>query len=527
MLNLRNISVVFFFTVYFVVGAYLSITNGISHDQYHEQQNWVINFDAIKSIFNNDNGYQQLLSYKDKYHGIGFHYFSQPIQFLTHSIIGKINHVNLEYAYYISRHLAVFLIFSISGIFFYLLSLKISNNKNFSLITTTIFFLYPYLFGHAQINGKDIPFLSVWLICTYYLFIIVDSLYNDEKIIIRNVILISFFTAFLISIRITGILILLEYLIAILILINLRNLNFFKFFAKNIFSLTNFMIWFILFVYVLNPIFWFEPLELFKSISWMEKYYHDICTLTLGECMRAQNLPPSYYFIWLFFKLPIMVLLGLLIYPFIEKKIFNNGVKTIYYGTFALTSLCLMFLFIFKNVALYDEIRHIMFLIPFIFLVSFYNIFIFNKKFFYFSSTLLIFFFISENISLKKYQYTWLNSFAKFTNIEQNFEIDYLGISNKNIQKEILNYSKKNNINKDTCIFGNTYAPAYLEKFSFSCFKNYSGLDAEKIRPFFAYQNVRNLKRSNPKDCNLILDEHYKYSFSNQKIVVGKLWYCN
>ena len=513
MLNLRNILVVFFFTVYFVVGAYLSITNGISHDQYHEQQNWIINFDAIKSIFNNDNGYQQLLNYKDKYHGIGFHYFSQPIQLLTHSIIGKINHVNLEYAYYISRNLAVFLIFSISGIFFYLLSLKISNNKNFSLITTTIFFLYPYLFGHAQINGKDIPFLSVWLICTYYLFIIVDSLYNDEKIIIRNVILISFFTAFLISIRITGILILLEYLIAILILINLRNLNFFKFFAKNIFSLTNFMIWFILFVYVLNPIFWFEPLELFKSISWMGKYYHDICTLTLGECMRAQNLPPSYYFIWLFFKLPIMVLLGLLIYPFIEKKIFNNGAKTIYYGTCALTSLCLMFLFIFKNVALYDEIRHIMFLIPFIFLVSFYNIFIFNKKFFYFSSTLLIFFFISENISLKKYQYTWLNSFAKFTNIEQNFEIDYLGISNKNIQKEILNYSKKNNINKDTCIFGNTYAPAYLEKFSFSCFKNYSGLDAEKIRPFFAYQNVRNLKRSDPKDCNLILDEYYKYSF--------------
>ena len=90
-----------------------------------------------------------------------------------------------------------------------------------------------------------------------------------------------------------------------------------------------------------------------------------------------------------------------------------------------------------------------------------------------------------------------------------------------------MNYSKKNNINKDTCIYGNTYAAAYLEKFSFSCFKGYSELDAAKIRPFFAYQNVRNLKRSGPKDCNLILDENYKYSFSNQKIVVGKLWFCN
>ena len=79
MLNLRNILVATAFTLYFLIGAYLSITNGISQDQYHEQQNWIINLDAIKSIINNDNGYQQLLNYKDKYHGIGFHYFSQPI----------------------------------------------------------------------------------------------------------------------------------------------------------------------------------------------------------------------------------------------------------------------------------------------------------------------------------------------------------------------------------------------------------------------------------------------------------------
>ena len=168
-----------------------------------------------------------------------------------------------------------------------------------------------------------------------------------------------------------------------------------------------------------------------------------------------------------------------------------------------------------------------MFLIPFIFLVSLYNIFIFNKNFFYFFTILLIFFFISENIFLKKYQYTWLNSFAKLKNIEQNFEIDYLGISNKNLQKKILNYSKKNNIKSDVCIYGNKYAPAFLEKFSFSCFQSYSELDAAKIRPFFAYQNVRNMKRSDPKDCDLILKEHYNYTFSKQKIVVGKLWYCD
>ena len=526
MLNSKNVLIIITYTIYFILGAYLSITNGISHDQYHEQLNWKMNFDAIKSFFNSNNGYEYLLNYKDKYHGIAFHYFSQPIQFFTHDLIGKINNVNLEYAYYISRHLPIFLIFNISGFFFYLLSFKLSNNKNFSLISTAIYLLYPYLFGHAQINGKDIPFLSIWLICTYYLFSIIEILYDEKKIKIKNIIIISFFTAFLISIRITGILILLEYLIALIILINLRNINPFIFFVKNSLFFISFTILLMVFIYSLNPIFWLDPLEFFKSIRWMGKYYHDICTQTLGECMRSLNLSPSYYFIWFFFKLPILVLLGLGLYPLIEKKIFNNGIKTIYYGTFALTVLLVLFVFILKKVALYDEIRHIMFLIPFIFLVSFYNIFIFNKIFYYYLSIFVLVFFISENIHLNKYQYTWLNSFAKFTNIEKNFETDYLGVSNKNIQNEIINYSTNKKIIKSTCVYGGPYNGAYLEQSDFTCFKNYSNLDAAKSRPYFVYQNVRNLRRSNPKDCKLIHDESYNYSFSKQSVTVAKLWFC-
>ena len=527
MLKNKKIIVIISFGIYFIIGSYLSVTNGIPHDQWHEQHNWKVSFDAIKSFFNHSNGYQQLLDYKDKYHGIAFHYFSQPIQFLTYNLIAKINHVSAENARYISAHLAIFLIFSISGIYFYLLSLKISNNENFSLTSTALFLLYPYLFGHAQINEKDIPFLSLWLICTYHLFVIIENLYSDNKVNIKNLIMISFFTAFLISIRITGILIILEYLVATIILINVRKINPFNFFQKNIFLIFIFVTLLALFVYILNPIFWKNPLEFFNSITWMSKYYHDICTITLGECMRSLNLPSSYYFIWFFFKLPILVLLGLLIYPLIEKKLFNNGIVTIYYGTLGLSLILILLIFILKNVALYDEIRHIMFLIPLIFLISFYNIFIFNKKIFYTLSILFLFFLILENIALKKYQYTWLNSFAKFTNIEKNFEVDYLGVSNKNIEKQIFNYSKINDISEDTCIYGGPYTGVYLEKLFFSCFKSYSELDAAKIRPFFVFQNVRNIRRSSPKDCKLIFDEFYKYNFSKQKVSVAKLWYCN
>ena len=76
----------------------------------------------------------------------------------------------------------------------------------------------------------------------------------------------------------------------------------------------------------------------------MGKYYHDVCTLTLGNCMKALNLPSSYIFIWLFFKLPIIILLGLAAFPLIEKKIFNDGLKTIFYGIISITTLTILFL---------------------------------------------------------------------------------------------------------------------------------------------------------------------------------------
>ena len=58
----------------------------------------------------------------------------------------------------------------------------------------------------------------------------------------------------------------------------------------------------------------------------MSKFWHEICTLTLGTCMVSSDLPASYYFIWLFFKLPILIIIGILLFPFVEKKIFENDI---------------------------------------------------------------------------------------------------------------------------------------------------------------------------------------------------------
>ena len=525
--NRVNIFFYSFITLYLIIGVILSINTGISHDELHEQVTWEVNLKAIKSFFIDNNGYEELLNYKDRYFGIAFHLLTQPIQFLTFEFVGDANKMTDKYAYLVSRHISFFTIFSISGIFFYKLCLKVSNNYYFSLFSSIIFLTYPYLFGHALMNTKDIPLLSFWLICTYLSLSIFENYLIKNEFDIRKIILLSFLTCFLISIRLVGVVIFIQYFISLLIIMDLKKISFFHFLGKNFNPIFIFIGLFFLFLYLLNPILWKNPLELINGFLWFSKYKYAVCTLTLGDCMYSLNLNYKYYFIWLFFKLPIIILIGFLIYPFVENKIFLNDKIKFIYLSLLISFLVILLLFILMKVAIYDELRHIMFLLPSIFVISLFNFYNFNKKIFFFLSSIFIFIFILENFKLNPYQYTWLNNFARFTNIQKNFELDYWGISGKNLQQKISKVSSKINFDKSICIYGDTYNGAYLEELGFSCFKSYSSVDEPKERPFFAYQNTRNLKRSDPKDCKLIHLEKYKYFFFNQELVMGELWYCD
>jgi len=517
----------FLYIIFILIGSYLSITNGITSDEYHEQQNWIVNLSAAKE-FILTREYDSLINYWDKYHGVAFQIISQPIQFLIRDFVTEYNEVSDYGSLLISKHFVVFLSFAVSGIFFFLILNKITRNFLISAFSTAIYLLYPYLFGHALFNPKDIPFLSFWVINTYYSLRIIENLYLNKKIKITQLLALSFLTAFLISIRIIGVLIFIQYLVALIILLEKSNKDFISFIKTNYSNLLLILAFLSFFTYILNPIFWHNPFEIINSIKWMGKYPQNICTLTNGSCLYSLSLPSSYYFIWLFYKLPILVLLGYCLFPFVETKIFKNEVVTIYYGTLTITAPLIIVIFILKDVALYDELRHILFIFPLIFITSLSNLFyFFKKKIFYIFSTLLIVFFILENISLNPYQYTWLNSLAKLKDIQKNFEVDYWGVSNKNLQTKIIEYSDKENIPKSTCVYGDFYVKEFLSPKGFDCFKLYSQVDEAKVRPFIAYKNLRNVKRSDPKNCKLVWNEYYNYTFYKKKISTATLWYCD
>ena len=104
--------------IYLTVGIYLSLNAGISHDEYHEQLNWEINLRAIKDFFETGT-YQELLLYKDRYHGVGFNFLSQPFQYLIKDVLLEYLDVNQYGSVLISKHIVIFILFCLSGLFFY------------------------------------------------------------------------------------------------------------------------------------------------------------------------------------------------------------------------------------------------------------------------------------------------------------------------------------------------------------------------------------------------------------------------
>ena len=121
-------------------------------------------------------------------------------------------------------------------------------------------------------------------------------------------------------------------------------------------------------------------MEVINGIIMMSQHLQTVCTVTLGECMKAQNLPSSYLPIWLFFKLPILILFGLIYLILNEKSFFSPSLNGIIITSILGSTLLIILLLILFNVNLYDEIRQVMFLIPLIFIISMVSIFILPKK---------------------------------------------------------------------------------------------------------------------------------------------------
>ena len=164
-----------------------------------------------------------------------------------------------------------------------------------------------------------------------------------------------------------------------------------------------------------------------------------------------------------------------------------------------------------------------MFLIPLFFILGTISLYKFSKKIFYVLGFITLSIFVIENIKIHPYQYVWFNIPSRFIGLTSNFELEYQGISGKEIAKQI---SKMDN--KERCILVSPLhsVKPFLDKEKYSCFAQWQMIDTNYERPFLAVQHVRNLKKSMPYKCEPIYIESFNLLFHKKKFITGKLLKC-
>lgn len=530
MISLKKKIFSLFLLLYFLLGSFNSLNTGLSFDENYEELNWNFHVNLVKEISSSISSEEKFDREKFNLevkrfvgYGIGFQIISQPIQNLLKKVLIRNKDLDKYGAKLLAKHFVVFLFFFISGIFFYLILRKLIDNENFLILGTTIYLTFPYLFGQSMFSPKDVPFMSVWLVCSYFSFAIFEKIVNKENISFFNIFLLSLSTAYLLSIRIAGVLILIQYLVSLIILISQSKTNIIIFIKKFYKEFFYFIVLLFLFIFIFYPIFWINPYLLIDTIRINANHFNNVGTNTMGEIMYSKNLPSTYLFLWFAVKIPLFILIGLITIPFTEKKIFQNERKSIFFGTIIITIFLVLFILIINKVHLYDEIRQVMFLVPLIFICGLVSFFIFSKKIFYLFGILTIFLFLTENFKINPYQYVWFNLPSRAIDLSKNFELEYQGISGREISRNL-----KLIRNKNYCILANPIHSVkhFLNDTNFNCYDIWQKIDTNYERPFFAVQNVRNLKKSIPYKCFVIHETGFKLFFYENKIITGRLLEC-
>lgn len=441
----RSYTVVFFFSLIFILSIFLVKDYGVSNDEYQER---ITGFTTLKYIgekiipkttdkFQADKNIQDLHDYQQKVYGV---VFNAPTAFLE--IVLKIKEKKNQF---LMRHYVNFLIYFIGLIFFFLVLEKRFKNWQIAIIGTLILFLSPRIFAHSFYNNRDIILLSLFIISFYF------NIDFIEKRSLKSAILAAFFTAITIDTRIVGVIVLLNT--SFVYFLNILKLKNFKQFSK-IFYYLIFTFIFIIFFW---PFLWENPLQNFlMAFKAMSNYFLEAENLYLGKYISNKELPWHYIFVWIGVTTPIfylfLFLVGLI--KFIVKLIksfktnFNHiQIEDIYSFNILFGSIFAIIIF---NSTLYNGWRHLYFIYPFLVFFSLVGFkYLFEKKKLYqnyiYIIILVINFILTSHWIFKNhpFQYVYFNNLINKKNLQKKFDLDYWGLSYKQSIQYLLNNEKE------------------------------------------------------------------------------------
>ena len=203
---------------------------------------------------------------------------------------------------HLMRHVVTYLFFLVGGFFCYLLAYRLFENRLLAVLAMLIFLLHPRLYAHSFFNSKDIPFLSMFMVCLY----LTHRAFDNGNI--WRFLILGITVGILTNIRIMG-LALFFGVVAMCVLDLLHGLDG-KDRRRILSSLSVFVLSVIATIYVVSPYLWGEPLigfmEWFAAFS---QHPTSINQVFRGDLVRSGfDDPVEYVPVWLSITTPPVVL---------------------------------------------------------------------------------------------------------------------------------------------------------------------------------------------------------------------------
>jgi len=527
-----------FLIAFVVIGIWAALDVGIGWDEQYELNTYLVNLNAVSGLLNGDaTNYKTLINHQDRYYGIGFHVLTHAFAYFA-SLIGFHPDLFTNVGKQLTiKHIPIFLSFLLSGYLIKRILLSITNNRTIAVLGMVSFLLWPYLLGQGLMNIKDMPFLFAWLLCTFQVLALFDqNLISANPIGFRkNILILALCSGWLLTIRISGVLIFIEYgIFGFLTLLHLgykqsiRMLS-----AQGVFlSALIFFVPFFTIIFLLYPIFWHNPIEFFNAIFYQSHNPIRMDTLTAGNIISNRDFLLKYILVWFGVKLPFFSLLGLALSPLLlyklldttDKQLQINLLKVLGLSTSAATIIIFL---IINKVHLYNELRHVLFIFPLLFVVAISNLYLVSKKLCISLLTVTSIIFAIDDVKLHPYQYTYLNEIIRFFPISEQFEKDYFALSAGRSAKWLNAHPNE--------AAGCTYAsPLHvwlfqIDQTQFPCNKDYPGRDLHQEKaPFLLYGQVREQNGFIPlTTCRLLHAESRQLFLSNYKLQMSNLFACD
>ncbi len=470
----KKLFVTSFFFIFFIIAFLIYDDYGLSFDEPLHRINGQVSLEYISLFLNEftiskffDNNLPSLSWYYAKDYGVFFDVFLE--------YLGSIINFDDDKAFYEFKHFINFFVFFIALIFFFNLVEFRFGDWRIGIFGCLLLILSPRFFAESFYNMKDLIFMSFFII----------AMNTTSKYIInpkgKNIIFASIAIALMIDTRSLGV-----FLPIIAILLTIL-----KYFHKSI-SLkkllaSTFILLFLtsIIVTLFWPRLWEAPYTNFiSSLTYLKNHDWTGQNFYLGNYVLAKDIPWHYLSVWIGITTPILyLLLFVLGFFLIFRRLINRldkieddkrSYNDIWRGNKELLDLFFLGLFlgpfvliITTSSTLYDGWRQAYFLYPSFLMISltgFYQINLILKKL-----KIHRYFLIVITLSLISTSF-WMIKFHPFQNVYFNifagknpgkyFELDYWGLSNKEIINRLLEKKPRDSINiwpsNDTALDSNT-----------------------------------------------------------------------